>query len=1302
MAGYLGKISAVVAVNTADFAPKLNQAGRDVEKFARGLERSLASMAQGSARQFGSIYTEVQKLERALYAAGQTKLDFSGIKGFEGKTFDEAANQMRRMHEVASQLSAPLAATLKTVESLAIEVRGSLHPALVATQAAVEAVQTDVQLFGSVSKDKFDEATKAVERYNAVAMRASEASAMAGAIPTGREFRFAQPRLFAALGGATEAQKAGEKEFGQSAGVKAMSAAVSHLAQRAAQAAAAVDNAVLLGESSKAAALQGEVDALSAALERMTAKMSSDVKAKQDSKNATDALAKSEAAYRQTITGEAQNLAQLQARYDSLVASVKKLEDAERAAFDASEGAGLAGVRGTLASGDVAGLASGNAAIDSAEKMVAKQVEAREAADEARKAIEKQHAAIKSVADSIGRSADPVERLNQAVSTMNANVAKLEGKSVYATAQRDAAKVRRDIENSLAAAGGGQLSPAELARLTDRADDLSNRAVAAGAKPPTKKTANDLFGPPLLSAERSADLLKGKIRGLQSEFDKMAPAAQGAYAGPINKLRNDLAALPANATRAQVLALVKDFERLESAIKKINTKTTFNKNFAAFIDETAPRQYANQFDAIRSKMVELGAAADGGVSRAVEALGGKLQKASTNGTLGVKQTREEIRKLMLDVGRAAVAENLMTKAQSKSFLGGVMRSGDIGRFGADKIGLALNQTAYVIDDFMSSSGGLDMKMRAIGNNLTQIGFIVGGTAGLFASLGTIVATNVGIMLYKWINGGKESQDVAKALSATFSEQTSVVEKLSQAYGSLSQSISASSNAQKGVAQGGSIVGFSIESLRSRQGQAAETGQGVIDSRTRENQFRRELEQATTQAQAAAAAALIEVERRRQEQLTQFGGAGVERDAEDRALRDRMAEQVSANARDWWWGKAEAQLEKDFNDLDQRVRAGEAAMGGLTDRIAAAGKSWSDFGASRLEEATRLLADALSAGVPGAIGVQSSLDAMAVELQLAERQMNDALAIKDEARRREAVTAAKARIEAAGGAAGGQSLNMVRGMVSAGMLERRATSAEVLSRFPRSPMNDQSRSRLAAAAEESAMAAAMLATSQTRLARATAIADGLRRELNENERTMSAATKRRLVDDIIAAENAEDARRAERDRAAKLAAAADAADRRIAAEAEYTLALRESTRSERQRVARGRLAAMDPRTRQAIEFANGEGGDVAAAAGDIIDPAARARFIQDYFSGKMREQFAATFAAQAADRELAITRGGQARALEASDITTDPGVREINRLIRGQDASKDADNQEMRQQTDLLKIIADGIKQATGQVVDFKF
>ena len=133
--GYLGKISAVVSVNTGDFAAKLNRCAGDVKSFAAATERELKTASRSAAKSFGNIYTDVQKLERALRAASSLKLDFSGLKGFEGKSLQEAAEHMRQIHSIAAQISAPMGDIAKKTESLAAALRGKIHPAFEATQS---------------------------------------------------------------------------------------------------------------------------------------------------------------------------------------------------------------------------------------------------------------------------------------------------------------------------------------------------------------------------------------------------------------------------------------------------------------------------------------------------------------------------------------------------------------------------------------------------------------------------------------------------------------------------------------------------------------------------------------------------------------------------------------------------------------------------------------------------------------------------------------------------------------------------------------------------------------------------------------------------------------------------------------------------------------------------------------------------------------------------------------------------------------------------------------------------------------
>lgn len=79
--GYLGKISAVVSANTADFDGKLSKSAKEVSSFARSVQSNLTSASRQAARSLEGIYTPLQKFERSLQAAATMKLSFKGFPG---------------------------------------------------------------------------------------------------------------------------------------------------------------------------------------------------------------------------------------------------------------------------------------------------------------------------------------------------------------------------------------------------------------------------------------------------------------------------------------------------------------------------------------------------------------------------------------------------------------------------------------------------------------------------------------------------------------------------------------------------------------------------------------------------------------------------------------------------------------------------------------------------------------------------------------------------------------------------------------------------------------------------------------------------------------------------------------------------------------------------------------------------------------------------------------------------------------------------------------------------------------------
>ena len=115
---------------------------------------------------------------------------------------------------------------------------------------------------------------------------------------------------------------------------------------------------------------------------------------------------------------------------------------------------------------------------------------------------------------------------------------------------------------------------------------------------------------------------------------------------------------------------------------------------------------------------------------------------------------------------------------------------------------------------------------------------------------------------------------------------------------------------------------------------------------------------------------------------------------------------------------------------------------------------------------------------------------------------------------------------------------------------------------------------------------------------------------------------------------------------------------------------------------------------------GRVNDIRAAAANVAGDQAREDFVNAAFKN-VRQDIATASIGYEAERNNALMAGAGRQALNASDVTTDEGARELNRLLRGDDASRDVNFAEMKHQSDLLQQIADGIKDATGIVVDFR-
>jgi hypothetical protein len=162
-------------------------------------------------------------------------------------------------------------------------------------------------------------------------------------------------------------------------------------------------------------------------------------------------------------------------------------------------------------------------------------------------------------------------------------------------------------------------------------------------------------------------------------------------------------------------------------------------------------------------------------------------------------------------------------------------SGSLGLGASSAAQLALQQGLFAVDDLISSTGGIEYKLRAIGNNITQLGLLLGqsglipgltATKGLFIALGAVIAGQVASSLVRFVNNGRTTEDQVKALNDALSKQKNLVEQLAKSYERVGEAIQDAglSSSQRRDAQ----IGRQIEEIQRQQREAREARILAVD------------------------------------------------------------------------------------------------------------------------------------------------------------------------------------------------------------------------------------------------------------------------------------------------------------------------------------------------------------------------------------------------------------------------------------------------------------------------------------------
>ena len=698
------------------------------------------------------------------------------------------------------------------------------------------------------------------------------------------------------------------------------------------------------------------------------------------------------------------------------------------------------------------------------------------------------------------------------------------------------------------------------------------------------------------------------------------------------------------------------------------------------LDQRLVRGYEAQLNVLQGVIATVSGEARGNLASAFEQVRTTINSSMRDATIGSQAARDSIDSMIDALARMSATASNQNVGR---VLTQVARAGDIGRRGLDRFALAAQQAGFAIDDFFSVTGGFDQRIRAVSNNITQLAFIIGSTKGLFIGLSVVIGTQVVLAISKWINSGRTAEDRSKALNDTLARQKNLAEALAESFRSLGDALTRGTLSN----QAEDAREFAESLNRARKARKDLNDEAVLQNdpvvrRERANQARIDRELQNAGDQGTVVQLQTQLEQSRQRERARRGvlvqpapGAneveGVLRrrapnpfrqnvpnlpDGGDlRSLRERRAalegplerlRQIISEGPSFFDGGARFNIASEsFDQLNSLAARLDSAISNAVDTIADDLAVAARGPAATIRNAQQEVADAIEAGIPGARRLGVLVDQVGNEFQDAIKALEAAVQIADPAERERAIAEARTRLDG------------VRGRRSE--IEAR-TDAVRRERTLNPEFQFES----------------VLARAQSEIDRIGAPAQGFQRQLRElqfQRDSVRAQLEAAPADPVLA--------RAEQELTRALISLEQAVS-------DLSFEAAESSRL-RGDPERGRTLSMTDAQRAAEEMQQGL-NDIAARFGLVAENTtglvdnqgmqeAQARFMED----QRRQRAPAVFALQDAVQN-AVLQGPSRAALQASDVTTMEGSRELNRLLRGDDPARDVNLLELQKQTQLLE------------------
>ena len=344
-----------------------------------------------------------------------------------------------------------------------------------------------------------------------------------------------------------------------------------------------------------------------------------------------------------------------------------------------------------------------------------------------------------------------------------------------------------------------------LLELERQVGDVRARGNPTGSQGPTLPpgfggSSDAGLGAALTDPNRQLDALRGSITSVKSQIDQLPAGLRQQFIPAITAAEAEfrrLAAAPNQSAvaidiaRQRLLQLTREAGRASEAL---NFRRSFGSRDAIIgsLQTQQLRGYTAQVQILQGELANVTGFARGPAVAAISRLGTVISEQMRRGTIDTQAARQEVQRLTADAVRAtAAARGISAGALGRT----VARAGDVGRQGFANLSLGIQQAAFAFEDFFSVTGGLDQRIRAAGNNISQLGFVLGSTEGLIAGIAVAIGAQLVASIIKWTgvteDAERRQRELRDALSSTNSaleRQRQLAEQLRDVYRDLAKSI----------------------------------------------------------------------------------------------------------------------------------------------------------------------------------------------------------------------------------------------------------------------------------------------------------------------------------------------------------------------------------------------------------------------------------------------------------------------------------------------------------------------------------